>query len=92
MVREPSPLSTDPLISVFAQLGIQANIIGKFHSNPSSSFRRDAITRKIKDGRRRPCVSTDRNSVFVFAQLDTKGNILTKFLRNIQLVILDEMR
>ena len=27
-----------PNLSVLAQLGIEANTIGKFHSNPSSSF------------------------------------------------------
>ena len=50
------------LFSVLSQLGIEGNTIGKFHLNPSSSFWGDAITRKIKDGRRRPCLSTDRNS------------------------------
>ena len=44
------------LFSVLAQLGIEVNTICKFHSNPSSSFWGDAITRKIKDGRRRPCL------------------------------------
>ena len=34
----------------------------RLHSNPSSSFWGDAITRKIKDGRWRSCLSTDRNS------------------------------
>ena len=62
-------LSTDRFFFFFfvlALLGIEANTIGKFHSNPSSSFWRDAITRKLKDGRRRPCLSTDRNSVSYF--------------------------
>ena len=43
-----------------AKLDIVASLIGKFHSNPSCSFWGHAITRKIKDGRRRPCFSTDR--------------------------------
>ena len=60
---------------VLAQLDIEASLIGKFQSNPPSSFRGDAKTRKIKDSRRRPCFSTDR-IFFVLAQLD--GNILTR--------------
>ena len=59
-IKRPN-LSTDRIFSVFAQLGTEANT-GKFPSNPSSSFWGDAITRKIKDGRRRPCLSTDWNS------------------------------
>ena len=49
--------------SVLAQLDIEASITGKFHSNPLSSFCGDVITRtrKIKDGRWQPCLSTDRN-------------------------------
>ena len=43
-----------------------------------SSFWGDAITRKIKDGRRRLCFSTDRIFYLVLAQLDIEGNILTK--------------
>ena len=37
----------------------------------------DAITRKIKDGRRRRCFSIDWILDFVLAQLDIEGNILT---------------
>ena len=65
---------------VLAQLDIEA-LTGKFHSNPHSSFWGDAITRKIKDGRRRPCFSTDR-IFLVLAQLDIEGNILTKISNN----------
>ena len=60
-----------------AQLDIEASLIGKFHPNPPSSFWGDAITRQIKDGRRRSCFSTDR-IFFLLAQLDIEGNILTK--------------
>ena len=58
------------------------NTIGMFHSNPSNSFWGDAITRKMKDGRRRPCLSTDREFILVLAQLGTEWNILTKFKKN----------
>ena len=43
---------------VLAQLEIEASIIAEFHSNPSSIFWGDAITRKNKDDRRWPCLST----------------------------------
>ena len=49
------------IFSVLAQPGIEVNTIGMFHLNPSFSFWGDVITRKINDGRRRPCLSTDRN-------------------------------
>ena len=65
-----------------ARLDIETSLIGKFHSNQPSSFWGDAITRKIKDGRRRKCFSTDRIFFFFFfffvlLHLDIEGNILT---------------
>ena len=66
---------------VLAQLDIEESLIGKFHSIPPSSFWGNAITRKIKDGRRWPCFSTDRVLLLVLAQLDIEGNILTKILK-----------
>ena len=63
--------------SVLAQLDIEASLKGKFHSNPPSGFRGDAIARKIKDA--------DDGHVFgqigfvlILAQLETEGNILIK--------------
>ena len=54
---------------VFAQLDTEASLIGKFHLNPPSSFWGDATTKKIKNGRRRPCFSTDR---FCFGTCTTR--------------------
>ena len=50
---------------VLVQLDIEMSLIGKFHWNPPSSFWRDAIGRKIKDGRRWPCFF-DRSFFFFF--------------------------
>ena len=63
--------------------------MGKFHSNPSSSFWGDAKTRK-----RWPTAAkfVDGPEFFlVLVQLDTEGNILTKFKKN-RPVVLEEMR
>ena len=53
-------------------------------------FGGDAITVKIKDGRRRPYLSTDQNHIRR-TQLDHLGNNSGKF-KKIQLVVSEEMR
>ena len=45
----------------WTHLGIERNSYARFRQNSSSGFGGDVITVKIKDGCRRPYVSTDRN-------------------------------
>ena len=49
-------------------------------STSAQWFQQNAITRKIRYGRRRPSLSTNR-FLFVLAQLDIERNTLTKFLK-----------
>ena len=68
------------ILSVLAHLGIEANTIGKFHSNLSSSFWGDAISRKKNQRWTTAALFVDGPEFFlILAQLDTEGNILTKF-------------
>ena len=62
---------------VLVQLDIETSLIGKFHWNPPSTFSRDAIGRKIKDGRRWPCFLTDRFffCFFLFCTCTTRHRV-----------------
>ena len=63
-------------VSVTVESEFILSLKGKFHSNAPSSFWGDAITRKIKDGRRGHVF--DRSDfILVLDQLDIEGNILT---------------
>ena len=53
-----------------------------FHSNPSSSFLGDAITRKNQGWPMAARFVDGPEFFLVHAQLDTEGNILTKFQKN----------
>ena len=81
----------DTKLSVTVEPEFILSLIGKFHSNPLSSFWGDAITRKIKDGRRGH-VFRQSDFILVLAQLDIEGNILTKIFKKIRPVVLEEMR
>ena len=67
----------DTKVGVMVEPEFILSLIGKFHSNPPSSFLGDAITRKIKDCRRGR-VFRQIGFYLVQAQLDIEGNILTK--------------
>ena len=57
---------------------IEASLIGKFHLNPSSRFLRRSDNKKNQNWPTAAMFFDKSDFVFVLAQLDIKGNILTK--------------